>query len=128
MQHISFFSILILHMICFHLLLRIILDLSYIAKWFSFAFCVVIKNVVSCNLHICYEEKKNVAHIAWKVARRKKTGWNSTNSPTYVHVTSRCVLKLIQISLIYLYSEQSIFTSEMKFWYVAVFQKHNWYL
>lgn len=53
-------------MICFHLLLRNILDLSYIAKWFSFAFCVVIKNVVSCNLHICicYEEKKNVAHIA----------------------------------------------------------------
>lgn len=66
MQHISFFSILILQMICFHLLLHIILDLSYIAKWFSFAFCVVIKNVVSCNLHIfiCYEEKKNVAHIA----------------------------------------------------------------
>lgn len=58
MQHISFFSILILHMICFHLLLRIILDLSYIAKWFSFAFCVVIKNVVSCNLHIVYVMKR----------------------------------------------------------------------
>lgn len=55
----------------------------------------------------------------------KETGRNSTNSPTYVNVTSRCVLKLIQISLIYLYSEQSIFTSEMKFWYVAVFQKQN---
>lgn len=52
-------------MICFYLFLRIILDLSYIVKWFLFVFCVVIKNVVFCNLRICicYEEKKNVVYI-----------------------------------------------------------------
>lgn len=74
MQHISFFSILILHMICFHLLLRIILDLSYIAKWFSFAFCVVIKNVVSCNLHICNEEKKMLHTLHEKLQEEKIHG------------------------------------------------------
>lgn len=50
-------------MICFYLFLRIILDLSYIVKWFLFVFCVVIKNVVFCNLYICNEEKKNVVYI-----------------------------------------------------------------
>lgn len=52
-------------MICFYLFLRNILDLSYIVKWFLFVFCVVIKNVVFCNLYICmcYEEKKNVVYI-----------------------------------------------------------------
>lgn len=61
-------------MICFHLLLHIILDLSYIAKWFSFAFCVVIKNVVSCNLHICicYEEKKKCCTHCMKSCKKKK--------------------------------------------------------
>lgn len=63
-------------MICFHLLLRIILDLSYIAKWFSFAFCVVIKNVVSCNLHICicYEEKKMLHTLHEKLQEEKIHG------------------------------------------------------
>lgn len=125
-------SMYVLHMICcFYLLLHI--DLSHIVKWFSFAFCVVIiNNVVYCNLHIYVYvmKRKKSCTYCMKNGKKKKntwkeTGWNSTNSLTYV--TSKCILKLIRISLIYLYSEQSVFTSEMKFWYVHDFQKHYLY-
>lgn len=91
--------------------------------------CCILQFTYIC---ICYEEKKKMLHILhekWQEEKNtwKETGWNSTNSPTYI--TSKCILKLIRISLIYLYSEQSVFTSEMKFWYVRVhdFQKHYLY-
>lgn len=61
-------------MICFYLFLYIILDLSYIVKWFLFVFCVVIKNVVFCNLYICicYEEKKKCCIYCMKSCKKKK--------------------------------------------------------
>lgn len=80
-------------------------------------------------MYMLWREKKmlHILHEKWQEEKNtwKETGWNSTNSPTYV--TSKCILKLIWISLIYLYSEQSVFTSEMKFWYVHDFQKHYLY-
>lgn len=89
--------------------------------------CCILQFTYIC---ICYEEKKKMLHILhekWQEEKNtwKETGWNSTNSPIYV--TSKCILKLIRISLIFLYSEQSVFTSEMKFWYVHDFQKHYLY-
>lgn len=86
-------------MICFYLFLWIILDLSYIVKWFLFVFCVVIKNVVFCNLYICNEEKKMLYILYEKLYEEKiygkEIGWNFINFLIYVNVIFRCVLKFI---------------------------------
>lgn len=71
--------------------------------------CCILQFTYIC---ICYEEKKklHILHEKWQEEKNtwKETGWNSTNSLTYV--TSKCILKLIRISLIYLYSEQSVYS------------------
>lgn len=84
-------SMYVLHMICcFYLLLHI--DLSYIVKWFSFAFCVVIiNNVVYCNLHIyvyVMKRKKKCCTYCMKNGKKKKIHEKKQDEipPTLQHI------------------------------------------